>query len=61
MTDDIPPLPLEVLADFLAYLLECASIYIRETHANGADRRSKIKRRFGKELRGVKWMFCVFA
>lgn len=42
MTDDIPPLPLnktvvEVLADFLAYLLECASIYIRETHANGAD------------------------
>jgi hypothetical protein len=42
VTDDIPPLPLnktvvEVLADFLAYLLECASIYIRETHANGAD------------------------
>ena len=42
MTDDIPPLPLnktvvEVLADFQAYLLESASIYIRETRANGAD------------------------
>jgi len=40
ITDEIPPLPLnktvvEVLADFLAYLLECTSIYIQETHANG--------------------------
>ena len=42
LTDEIPPLPLnktvvEVLADFLVYLLECASSYIQETHANGAD------------------------
>jgi hypothetical protein len=42
LTDKIPPLPLnktvvEVFADFLAYLLECASSFIQETHANGAD------------------------
>ena len=42
LTDEIPPLPLnktvvEVFADFLAYLLECASSFIQETHANGAD------------------------
>ena len=42
MTDKISPLPLnktvvEVFADFLAYLLECASSFIQETHANGAD------------------------
>jgi len=42
LPDEIPPLPpnktvVEVLADFLAYLLACASSYIRETHANGAD------------------------
>jgi hypothetical protein len=41
LADGIPPLPLnktvvEVFADFLAYLLECASSYIQETHANGA-------------------------
>jgi hypothetical protein len=41
LTDKIPPLPLnktvvEVFADFLAYLLECASSFIQETHANGA-------------------------
>jgi len=40
--DEIPPLPLnktvvEVFADFLAYLLECTSSFIQETHANGAD------------------------
>jgi len=40
LTDKIPPLPLnktvvEVFADFLAYLLECASSFIQETHANG--------------------------
>jgi hypothetical protein len=39
--DEIPPLPLnktvvEVLADFLVYLLKCASSFIQETHANGA-------------------------
>ena len=41
LTDKIPPLPLnktvvEVFADFLAYLLECASSFIQETHANGS-------------------------
>ncbi|KAH9485816.1 Heat shock 70 kDa protein 12B [Psilocybe cubensis] len=40
MTDQIPPLPLnktvvEVFADFLRYMLECASAYIQDTHANG--------------------------
>ncbi|KAF8805122.1 hypothetical protein BYT27DRAFT_7258239 [Phlegmacium glaucopus] len=39
---DIPPLPLnktvvEVFADFLRYLLECASSYIQDTHVNGID------------------------
>ena len=38
----IPRLPLnktvvEVFADFLRYLLECASRYIRDTHADGHD------------------------
>ena len=28
---------MEVLADFLRYLLECASSYIRSTHANGSN------------------------
>ena len=28
---------MEVFADFLRYLLECASSYIQDTHANGAD------------------------
>jgi hypothetical protein len=42
VTSEIPPLPLnktvvEVFADFLLYLLECASSYIQDTHANGAD------------------------
>jgi len=41
LMDESPPLPLnktvvEVFADFLAYLLECASSFIQETHANGA-------------------------
>ena len=48
LTDEIPPLPLnktvvEVLADFLAYLLECASSYIQETHANGVDLWASVK------------------
>jgi len=42
LRDEIPPLPpgktvVEVFADFLAYLLECASSFIQETHANGPD------------------------
>ena len=28
---------MEVFADFLRYLLECASSYIQDTHANGSD------------------------
>ena len=40
VADNIPPLPLnktvlDVFADFLAYLLECASSFIQDTHANG--------------------------
>ena len=36
----IPPLPpnkvvVQVFADFLAYMLKCASSYIQDTHANG--------------------------
>ena len=46
--DKISPLPLnktvvEVFADFLEYLLECASKYIEESHANGADLWSSVK------------------
>ncbi|KAG5644296.1 hypothetical protein DXG03_008714 [Asterophora parasitica] len=42
ITHKIPPLPrnktvLNVFADFLNYLHECARTYIHETHANGAD------------------------
>jgi len=41
VADNIPPLPLnksvvDVFADFLAYLLQCALSFIQETHANGA-------------------------
>ena len=41
MANKIPPLPLnktvvDVFADFLAYLLKCASSFIQDTHANGA-------------------------
>ena len=48
LTDKIPPLPLnktvvEVLADFLVYLLECTSSYIQETHANGVDLWASVK------------------
>jgi len=46
--DKIPPLPLnktvvEVFADFLEYLLNCASRYIEESHANGADLWNSVK------------------
>ena len=33
----------EVFADFLKYLLECASSYIRDTHANGRDLWDSVK------------------
>jgi len=40
VAEKIPPLPInktvvEVFADFLAYLLECAASFIQDTHANG--------------------------
>ena len=48
MTDKIPPLPpgktvVEVFADFLVYLLGCASKYIQETHASGVALWDSIK------------------
>jgi hypothetical protein len=33
----------EVIADFLKYLLKCASTYIQETHANGPDLWNSVK------------------
>jgi hypothetical protein len=46
--DGLPPLPLnktvvEVFADFLRYLLKCASNYIQDTHANGSDLWNSVK------------------
>ncbi|KJA20620.1 hypothetical protein HYPSUDRAFT_141909 [Hypholoma sublateritium FD-334 SS-4] len=48
ITAKIPPLPLnktviEILADFMVYLLSCASKYITETHANGVDLWTSVK------------------
>ena len=48
VANEIPPLPLnktivEVFADFLSYLLECASRYIQETHASGANLWASVK------------------
>jgi len=42
MNENVPPLPpnktvVNVFADFLRYLLECASSYIQETHPSGVD------------------------
>lgn len=42
VSDDIPPLPrgktvVDVFADFLKYLNQCAKIYIEETHVDGAS------------------------
>lgn len=49
VTDNIPPLPLnktviEVISDLLRYLQKCASSYIQDTHANGADLWSSVKK-----------------
>ena len=46
--NELTPLPLnktvvEVFADFLRYLLECASSYIQDTHANGPDIWNSVK------------------
>ena len=48
LAGDIPPLPpnknvVEVLGDFLKYLLECASAYIQDTHANGSELWNTVK------------------
>lgn len=48
VASEIPPLPLnktivEVFADFLAYLLECTSSYIQESHLNGTDLWGSVK------------------
>src|ERR1700734_1773387 len=45
---DLIPLPLnktvvEVFGDFLRYLLQCASSYIQNTHANGHDLWNSVK------------------
>jgi len=42
MNENVPPLPpnktvVNVFADFLHYLLECASSYIQDTHPSGVD------------------------
>ena len=42
MNENVPPLPpnktiVGVFADFLRYLLECASNYIQDTHPGGTD------------------------
>ncbi|KIK02869.1 hypothetical protein K443DRAFT_5765 [Laccaria amethystina LaAM-08-1] len=48
--DKLPPLPLplyqsivDIIADFLTYLFQCASSYIKEAHANGEDLWSSVK------------------
>ena len=48
VTSKIPPLPLnktivEVFADFLTYLFQCAAKYIKETHVNGDDLWTSVK------------------
>lgn len=48
IAEQIPPLPLnktvvEIFADFLRYMLECASSYIQDTHANGPALWSSVK------------------
>ncbi|RXW20477.1 hypothetical protein EST38_g5375 [Candolleomyces aberdarensis] len=42
ITSKIPPLPLgktvvQVVADYIKYLFDCAASYIKDTHANGQD------------------------
>jgi hypothetical protein len=49
LLDNIPPLPLDktivqVFADFLKYLLECASNYIQESEVNGVNLWASIKK-----------------
>lgn len=49
LIDNIPPLPLDktivqVFADFLKYLLECASNYIQESEVNGVNLWASVKK-----------------
>ncbi|RXW25677.1 hypothetical protein EST38_g183 [Candolleomyces aberdarensis] len=42
ITSKLPPLPssktvIQILSDFMRYLLKCAKAYIQDTHANGRD------------------------
>ena len=46
--DKLPPLPslrsiVDIIADFLRYLFQCASSYIKGAHANGEDLWSSVK------------------
>lgn len=48
ISSQIPPLPpnksiVEVFADFLSYMLKCASAYIQDTHANRPDLWDSVK------------------
>ena len=48
ISSKIPPLPpnktvVQVFADFLSYMLKCASTYIQDTHANGPDLWGSVK------------------
>ena len=48
ISSKIPPLPpnktvVQVFADFLSYMLKCASSYIQDTHANGPELWSSVK------------------
>jgi hypothetical protein len=48
ISSQIPPLPpnksvVQVFADFLSYMLQCASRHIQDTHANGPDLWDSVK------------------
>ena len=48
INSQIPPLPpnktvVQVFADFLSYMLKCASSYIQDTHANGTGLWNSVK------------------
>jgi hypothetical protein len=50
VTEKIPPLPsnksvIDLFADFMRYLYDCAKTYIQETHASGADLWASVEHR----------------
>ena len=50
VTEKIPPLPrdksvIDLFADFMQYLYDCAKTYIQETHASGADLWASVEHR----------------